>query len=109
KLLGGVHGPASILLSGWQVNGITTFRSGAFLGVASNVSSQMGNRALNKADRIGAGNLPTDERTTSRWFDTSAFRNPVSGRYGNSGEGILKGPGLQNWDISVFKNTAIME
>ena len=68
----------------------------------------MGNRALNKADRTGSGNLPTNERRSS-WLDTSSFRNPVVGRYGNSGEGILAGPGARNWDLSIFKNTTLRE
>jgi hypothetical protein len=109
RFLGGLPGAANVLLSGWQVNGITTFRSGSYLGVGSNVSSEMGNRAGNKADRIANGNLPAGERTVNRWFDTTAFRDPVVGRYGNSGEGILLGPGARNWDLSIFKNTKLRE
>lgn len=31
------------------------------------------------------------------------------GEYGNCGEGPLRGPGSVNWDLSLFKNTRVME
>ena len=96
-------------VGGWQVNGITTFRSGAALSLTSPVSNNRGNRAGNRPDRIADGNLPTDQRTVERWFDTTAFRNPVLGTYGNAGEGIIRGPGYVNWDLSLFKNFAMGE
>jgi hypothetical protein len=110
KLIGAnLHGVPGLLAGGWQVNGITSFRSGSALSVYSSVSNDRGNRAGNYANRIADGNLPTDQRTADRWFDTSAFTDPLFGVYGNSGEGVLRGPGAMNWDLSFFKNTRIQE
>jgi hypothetical protein len=109
RFLGSAEGILNLLLGGWQVNGITTFRSGAALSLSSPVSNNRGNRAGNRPDRLGDGNLPSGERTVERWFDTTAFRDPVPGTYGNSGEGILRGPALANWDLSLFKNVPITE
>ncbi|MBM3727301.1 MAG: hypothetical protein FJW40_18000 [Acidobacteria bacterium] len=106
---GGANPVMNQLIGGWQVNGITTFRSGAALSTTSPVSNNRGNRAGNRPDRIGAGNLPTDQRRVERWFDTAAFRDPVLGTYGSAGDGILRGPGLVNWDLSIFKNFLITE
>ena len=108
-LLGDAKGALAHLVGGWQVNGITIFRSGAALRLTSPVSNNLGNRAGNKPNRIADGNLPTGQRTVERWFDTSAFVDPVVGRYGNAGEGIIRGPGLVNWDVSLFKNAKITE
>jgi hypothetical protein len=104
RFLSGMDGVANQILGGWQVNGITTFRSGAALSLTSPVSNNRGNRAGNRPDRIADGNLPVDERRVERWFDTSAFRDPILGTYGNSGDGVIRGPGLVNWDLSIFKN-----
>jgi hypothetical protein len=109
KFLGNMGGIANQIMGGWQVNGITSFRSGAALSLTSPVSNNRGNRAGNRPDRIADGNLPESERKVERWFDISAFRDPVLGAYGNSGEGIIRGPGLVNWDLSVFKNFRIRE
>jgi hypothetical protein len=108
-LLPGVTGWVSQVVSGWQVNGITTIRSGAALSTSSPTSNGLGNRAGNRPDRVKDGNLPVDERTTERWFDTTALVNPEFGRYGNAGDGILRGPGAVNWDLSLFKNFELTE
>lgn len=107
--LSDLHGVPGVIVGGWQVNGITSLRSGAALSTSSPVSSNLGNRAGNRPDRIKDGNLPASERAVERWFDTTAFQDPVFGRYGNAGDGILRGPGAVNWDLSIFKNTKITE
>jgi hypothetical protein len=109
RFVSGVNGAVDQLIGGWQVNGITTFRSGAALSMTSPVSNNRGNRAGNRPDRIKDGNLPTSERSVERWFDTTAFRDPILGTYGSSGDGVLRGPGLANWDLSIFKNFPIKE
>jgi hypothetical protein len=109
RLAGGVSGAVNQLVGGWQVNGITTFRSGAALSLTSPVSNNRGNRAFNRPDRISDGNLPDSERTVERWFDKRAFRDPILGTYGSTGEGVLRGPGLANWDLSILKNFSIRE
>jgi hypothetical protein len=43
------------------------------------------------------------------WFDTSAFVAPPPNTYGNSGRGILFGPGTSNWDLSVQRQFHIVE
>ena len=96
-------------MGGWQTNGIVNMRSGAALSMASPVANDLGNRAGNRPNRIADGNLPSDQRTVERWFDTTAFVNPQVGRYGNAGDGILRGPGLVNFDLSAFKNFRIFE
>ena len=104
-----VNSVVNQFIGGWQVNGITTFRSGAALSMTSPVSNNRGNRAGNRPDRIGDGNLPESERNVERWFDTTAFRDPILGTYGSAGDGIIRGPGLVSWDLSIFKNFPIKE
>jgi hypothetical protein len=47
--------------------------------------------------------------TIHQWFDPSCFVSPVdtTGTYGNSGRGILRGPGDFNIDAALVKNTKI--
>jgi hypothetical protein len=106
-IAGGAHGVVNYLIGGWQLNGIVSFNSGAALGTSSNVSNNRGNRAGNYANCIGNPHL--SNRGITEWFNTDAFANPLPGAYGNCGEGILRGPGAQNWDLSLFKNIAIKE
>jgi hypothetical protein len=64
-----------------------------------------------RPDRIANGNLPKGERTIDHWFDASAFLVPPvnAGRFGNSGIGVLEGPGTRNFDLSLVKNFRITE
>ncbi|MBC8167968.1 MAG: hypothetical protein H7Y20_19125, partial [Bryobacteraceae bacterium] len=52
--------------------------------------------------RIASGKL--DNWTLDKYFDIAAFRTPALYTIGNSGRNILRGPGIANWDLSVFKN-----
>jgi Carboxypeptidase regulatory-like domain len=108
--LGGRHGVLSHLAGGWQLNGITTIRSGGYLSIGSSVNNGVGSRAGNKADSTGQpANLPREERTSARWFNTNAFVDPPHTRYGTSGEGVVVGPGSINFDLSLFKIIRIAE
>lgn len=92
------------LLGGWQLNGITTAQTGSpFTVMVGGDPNSTGGGTL-RADRLANGNLPSDQRTVQRWFDTSAFAAPALFHFGNSGRDILTGPGLVNFDASLFKN-----
>lgn len=98
------------VLGGWQINGITTLRSGNFLSVDSNVNNGAGSRSNNRADATGVpAVIPSDQRSPARWFNTAAFVDPPYTRYGNSGVGVYLGPGAVNFDLSIFKNTRVVE
>jgi hypothetical protein len=73
----------------------------------STVSSNVGRQDMNRADRICDGNLSKDQRSLNRWFDTSCFPNHPFGRFGNSGNGVIIGPGVNNFDFTIMKNTNV--
>jgi hypothetical protein len=61
------------------------------------------------------GNPNDGPRTPQEWINVSAFQklapDPL-GRFqvfGNEGRNVVDGPGLVNWDFSVFKNIAVGE
>lgn len=45
--------------------------------------------------------------TLSQWFNKSAFSNPASFTFGNSGRNLLRGPGFWDFDVSVNKKFVI--
>lgn len=99
---------AARILGGWQINGITTLQSGLPFTVV--VASAVTNTGTgNRADRIGNGTLTRSQRTPDRFFDTAAFKSPALLTFGNSGRDILFGPGLVNFDFSLFKNIRLGE
>jgi hypothetical protein len=108
KLIGGqLSGIGDKLISGWSTQGSYTVHTGFPLTPTSSVSSNVGRQDTNRADRVCDGNLQGGTRNIERWFDTSCFVNHPFGRFGNSGNGVIVGPGVNNFDLTLMKNTAI--
>jgi hypothetical protein len=96
-------------LGGWQTNAIATFQSGFPLNITAADTSGAGSFTVLRADRTGDGNLPRDQRTILRYFDTTAFQAPRPGTFGSSGRNVIIGPGINNWSLSVLKSTRVRE
>jgi hypothetical protein len=93
------------VLSGWEISGITHFQTGpedTIIGVTS-----IGNR---RADYNGASlSLPSGMQGPAEWFNVKAFTAAPDTRRGNSGAGIVVGPGRNLWDLSLRKKFGIAE
>lgn len=94
---------ADSLLSFWEASGITRFQSGNQFTVTGNTS--IGNR---RADYLGGEiELPRDQRTVNRWFNTDVFAAAPESRRGTASVRSVKGPGLQVWDLSLRKRIVV--
>ncbi len=102
-----LSGAANSLFGGWSLQGLYTAHSGFPLTPASTVSANVGRADMNRADRICDGNLDDDARSVDRWFDTSCFPNHPFGRFGSSGNGVIIGPGVNAFNLTLMKNFAI--
>jgi hypothetical protein len=100
----------SAAVGGWQLGYVGIFATGLWFSPVFSGSDPSGtNTSGGIPDRIRDGNLPSGERTTDRWFDTSAFVTPPRGRFGNSGLNILEGPGRHVHNLSLEKEVRITE
>jgi hypothetical protein len=95
---GNGHGLVHAAFGGWEVSSVTLWQTGPFLTPVTSPSFDSGNLnlvyrgALLRPDRTGSGNLANP--TPDNYFDLGAFTPvPGPGRIGNSGVGILQGPG----------------
>jgi len=102
-------GFAKVFLKGWQVNGISVFRSGRPINVClQNDNAGLGDSGIcERPDIIGNPILDKSKRTLNQWFNTAAFANPALGTFGNGGRNPVRGSGINNWDLSIFKVTDI--
>jgi hypothetical protein len=53
-------------------------------------------------------NLPGDQQTAARWFNTDAFVLQSAGTFGNAGRNTFFGPGIFSVDASIIRNFRIM-
>jgi hypothetical protein len=101
------------VVNNWQLSGITSFVSGAPLGISYSTvtptditgSASQGSRVVVTGDPV----LPKSERTFSRNFRTEVFQMPARGTVGNAATTQIRGPGINNWDIALFKDFPIRE
>jgi hypothetical protein len=95
-------------LGGWEVSGIVTITSG--LPVNPQISGGQGGNgipnATNRPDLVGKLSYP---HSVAEWFNTSAFALPTLGAWGDAGHNSIRGPGRDNWNISLFKSFVLSE
>jgi hypothetical protein len=95
-------------LGGWEVSGIATMQSG--LPIAINLGGSQGSNGLaNATNRPNVNGSVSYPHTVDAWFTTTAFSTPAVGQWGNLGKGTVRGPGRDNWNISLFKSFLISE
>ena len=108
-------GLVASLVNGWETFGIVTLQSGRPFTVAllpeidnsGTGRSILGFGANDRPNVVGNGELSNP--TTDQWFNTAAFAFPFPGTFGNAGRNILEGPGFQNVNMSILKNTRFNE
>jgi len=102
-------GVAGKIVGGWSLTGITTFQNGGPLTVRTQLDVSNSGTAFQRPDLIGQPNLPSGQRRLDRWFNTAAFANPTTIRYGNAGRSLIDKAGVNNFDLALMKDTAVRE
>ena len=101
-------------IGGWQVSGIVTLESGLPINLTNDtgVNGFLGSGATSRPDLTGKISyaravLAGNQRI--QYFDPTAFTAAGKGTWGNLGHNALRGPGRDNWDMSLFKNFSLSE
>ncbi|HEY3129271.1 MAG TPA: TonB-dependent receptor [Acidobacteriota bacterium] len=106
-LMANAHPVLNGLLGNWQTTGIFVASSGVPGTVVVNKNSPVGGPI--RPDVIRDPNLPDSQRTPDRWFDPGAFAVPASGKLGNAGRNIIRGPRYRNFDLGLLKFFPVTE
>ena len=101
-----LNGFPGVALKGWQISGITTFASGEPTSAClpfdnAGIGSEFGGCEL--PNQVGNPNLSRGSRTVNEYFNPAAFTLPSAGTFGNARPDTIRGPGINNWDLSVYK------
>ena len=110
------QGVAARILGGWQLNGIVTLQTGTPFTVTAPDRSQTGGSHASRPDLIGdpfAGATQSDSAFVGNapgfWINPAAFALPAVGTFGNVAPRAFHGPGMRNFDLSLFKSFAFTE
>jgi len=102
--------PLRWVLDNWQLSGITTFVSGSpFTPGFSTTDGQdiTGSSEGTRITVVGRPELSKSEKTFYRTFNTDVFRRTPLRDFGNAGVGLLRGPGVNNWDFAISKRVPL--
>jgi hypothetical protein len=112
KPLLNVKGALGKIVGGWQINGNTTFQTGPPLQISGGNAS--GSFVGTQRPNWNGQNPSLSGSIANRinnFFNTSDFFFNAPFTFGNAPRLMpdLRGPGIDNFDISLFKNTPIRE
>ena len=115
-------GFANKLASGWAISGITTFATGLPVNLESSSDNSLsgtqgGEDVVDLPNFLGGGPLfldknPRNDVTNPNpvpYFNTSLFAPEPLGQIGNSRRRFFHGPGINNWDLALLKDTKFTE
>ncbi len=108
-IAGSVRGVPARFIEGWTVSGITTFQTGPPITVRTLSDPANTGQQFQYPDVVCNPRNVSGGPTPTKWFNTACFEDPTTTRYGNAGRGLVNGPGVNNWDLAMMKNTSIGE
>ena len=114
RLLGSAHGVADKLISGWGFNGITTIQKGFPIGITQTPNNTFSLGGGSRPNAVASCNKTIDGSIQARlsgYFNTACFTAAAPYTYGNESrtDPVLRGPGIANYDLSLFKRFVLTE
>jgi Carboxypeptidase regulatory-like domain/TonB dependent receptor len=103
------------LTNGWQLNSLLNFHGGQPFTVYSSNGGGSGNGEYAERANFNPGVSAYKGVSHSvsdyavNWINPDAFLPSADGAYGDTPRNVLHGPGFEDVDLSVFKNTKITE
>jgi hypothetical protein len=101
-------------VEGWQLSGITSWRSGIPFSLGEGDQMDTGNffdseRPNYSPNAPGCNGNIYANQSPSNWFNEACFTPSQYGTAGNLGRNVLRGPGYAETDVSLTKMTRINE
>jgi hypothetical protein len=114
KYMSGASTLLDLIAGGWGVNGIVTARTGEPMWIlARNNLLNLGG-SFNGFSNTNLANLTCQDvgmpKRIDQWFDAACFTDPAeSFVFGNAKPGVVRGPGVVNFDLAAFKGFRFRE
>jgi hypothetical protein len=101
-------GIGGAVLGGWQVSAIVAISSGFPRNVIVGTDRSNTGGGQDRPNATGQEvELPGDQRTVQRWFNTDAYVAQPVGTWGDVGRNTVTGPGITSVDTSIIRNFRI--
>jgi len=94
----------------WRVNAVVILQTGAPFTVNLGLDrANIGSGPAQRPDQVGNPNLPANQRSPDRWFNTDAFALQAPFTFGSAGRNSVFAPGLATVDLSIQKDWYLAE
>jgi hypothetical protein len=101
-------GVLGALINDWTLTGIVTLQSGVPLAIAQTTNNNaFAGFGTQRPNLVGDPAFPADERSVSRWFNTSAFAAAPQFTVGSSVRNPVRGPGYRNLDLALMRRVPL--
>ena len=127
----GMNKALDAAVGGWQLTAITTFQRGFPFSILCNDANSLLLSFTQRCTQVGDPYPSGFHKDIKHWFNNTlstdganpsangtcaaanlsgvAFCQPLSGQFGNSGRDIIRGPGINNWDMGIGKDFRFTE
>ena len=95
------------IVKGWSLNGVASYVTGKPFTVTASGASLNAPGNSQTADLIGTPNKEGGIGSGNPYYNTSAWAPVTEVRYGNTGRNTVRGPGMANLDLSLFRSFSI--
>jgi len=103
------------IVSGWGVDGVTTFQKGFPLPITYGASTPLSSAGFSQNFQLRPNVTPGCAKGTAvspssagfAWFNVNCFSAPGAWSFGDESrvDATLRGAGINNWDFALFKTT----
>ncbi|HET7841450.1 MAG TPA: TonB-dependent receptor, partial [Terriglobia bacterium] len=90
------------LTADWQLTGITTLHTGGPINITMPFDNSGTGEFRDRPNLVGNAHVVFNP--TGPYLNPAAFAQPQPGTYGNLGRGVFRGPGLNDFDMSLVKS-----
>ena len=99
-----MSGARGAIVNDWSVTGILTLQSGVPVAISQTTNNNaFAGFGTQRPNIVGDPELPSDERSPGRWFNTSAFQAAAPFTIGTSSRNPIRGPGYKNLDLALMR------
>jgi len=127
---GNMNKALDLVVGGWQITNITTFQTGFPFSMLCNNNLLVLTTFTQRCNMVGDPYPSGFHKDINHWFNNTissdpnpaaagscaaanltgvAFCLPLAGQFGNSGRDIIRGPGINNWDMGLGKDFRFTE
>jgi len=102
-----------LIVGGWSINTVSIYQTGFPLQIFQNNANSQYGYGVQRPNTTGTspGTSGSVESRLYNYINPAAFSAAPAASFGNTPRtlGNLRGPGMKNWDVSIFKNFVFKE